>query len=68
VAFGGDLEPRVFPSSANTVAGKAEFTTFTDTLDKKLIAKVTRFSVGLVLMRSGYSGSQKYGMIPWVAM
>lgn len=67
----GDLgEPEVFPSFANTVAGKAdEVHNIYGHYWAKLIAegyqkdfpKIRPF----ILMRAGYSGSQRFGMIPW---
>jgi alpha-glucosidase (family GH31 glycosyl hydrolase) len=67
----GDLgEPEVFPSSANTVAGKAdEVHNIYGHTWAKLIAEGYKKDFPevrpFILMRSGYSGSQKYGMIPW---
>jgi alpha-glucosidase (family GH31 glycosyl hydrolase) len=67
----GDLgEPEVFPSSANTVAGKAdEVHNIYGHNWAKLIAEGYKKDFPevrpFILMRSGYSGSQKYGMIPW---
>jgi len=67
----GDLgEPEVFPSKAITVAGKADevHNIYGHTWAKMIFEgyqkdfpKVRPF----ILMRAGYSGSQRYGMIPW---
>lgn len=67
----GDLgEPEVFPSKAETAGGKAdEVHNIYGHNWAKLIAdgykndfpKVRPF----ILMRAGYSGSQRFGMIPW---
>ncbi|MFT7350993.1 MAG: oligosaccharide 4-alpha-D-glucosyltransferase [Flavobacterium sp.] len=67
----GDLgEPEVFPSSANTVAGKAdEVHNIYGHNWAKLIAEGYNQDFPeirpFILMRSGYSGSQRFGMIPW---
>ncbi|NRT16036.1 alpha-glucosidase (family GH31 glycosyl hydrolase) [Flavobacterium sp. 28A] len=67
----GDLgEPEVFPSAAITVAGKADevhniyghnWAKLVQDGYKKDFAQQRPF----ILMRAGYSGSQRYGMIPW---
>lgn len=67
----GDLgEPEVFPSNATTFAGKADdvhniyghnWAKLIAEGYKKDFPKVRPF----ILMRSGYSGSQRFGMIPW---
>jgi alpha-glucosidase (family GH31 glycosyl hydrolase) len=67
----GDLgEPEVFPSYANTFAGTAdEVHNVYGHNWAKLIADGYKkdFSTQrpFILMRSGYSGSQRFGMIPW---
>lgn len=67
----GDLgEPEVFPSEAVTVKGRAdevhniyghEWAKMVFEGYKKDFPDVRPF----ILMRSGYSGSQRFGMIPW---
>lgn len=67
----GDLgEPEVFPSAARTVKGKADEVHNIYGHDwaklvyegyQKDFPNVRPF----ILMRAGYSGSQRYGMIPW---
>ena len=67
----GDLgEPEVFPSNAFTVKGKAdevhniyghEWAKLVFEGYKKDFPEQRPF----ILMRSGYSGSQRFGMIPW---
>ena len=67
----GDLgEPEVFPSEAITVAGKADevhniyghnWAKLVQDGYKKDFSNQRPF----ILMRAGYSGSQRYGMIPW---
>ncbi|NRS89035.1 alpha-glucosidase (family GH31 glycosyl hydrolase) [Flavobacterium sp. 7E] len=67
----GDLgEPEVFPSAAITVAGKADevhniyghnWAKLVQDGYKNDFAQQRPF----ILMRAGYSGSQRYGMIPW---
>ncbi len=67
----GDLgEPEVFPSYANTFAGKAdEIHNVYGHNWAKLIADGYKKDFSnqrpFILMRSGYSGSQRFGMIPW---
>ena len=67
----GDLgEPEVFPSYANTFAGKAdEVHNVYGHNWAKLIADGYKKDFSnqrpFILMRSGYSGSQRFGMIPW---
>ena len=67
----GDLgEPEVFPSYANTFRGTAdEIHNVYGHNWAKLIADGYKkdFSTTrpFILMRSGYSGSQRFGMIPW---
>jgi oligosaccharide 4-alpha-D-glucosyltransferase len=67
----GDLgEPEVFPSKAITAGGKAdEIHNVYGHNWAKLIAEGYKkdFSTTrpFILMRSGYSGSQRFGMIPW---
>ena len=67
----GDLgEPEVFPSKAITAGGKAdEIHNVYGHNWAKLIAEgyQKEFSETrpFILMRSGYSGSQRFGMIPW---
>ena len=67
----GDLgEPEVFPSKAITVGGKADEVhniyghnwakLVTDGYEKDFPNQRP-----FILMRSGYSGSQRFGMIPW---
>jgi len=67
----GDLgEPEVFPSEAITAGGKADeihnvyghnWAKLIADGYKKDFANVRPF----ILMRAGYSGSQRFGMIPW---
>jgi oligosaccharide 4-alpha-D-glucosyltransferase len=67
----GDLgEPEVFPSFANTFAGTAdEVHNIYGHQWAKLIQdgyqKEFKNQRPFILMRSGYSGSQRFGMIPW---
>lgn len=67
----GDLgEPEVFPSKAITVAGKAdEVHNIYGHNWAKLIADGYKKDFPnqrpFILMRAGYSGAQRYGMIPW---
>ena len=67
----GDLgEPEVFPSKAITVKGKAdEVHNIYGHNWAKLIADGYKKDFPnqrpFILMRAGYSGSQRYGMIPW---
>lgn len=67
----GDLgEPEVFPAFANTVAGKAdEVHNIYGHQWAKLVFEGYQNDFPkqrpFILMRAGYSGSQKYGMIPW---
>jgi oligosaccharide 4-alpha-D-glucosyltransferase len=67
----GDLgEPEVFPSKAITAGGKAdEVHNIYGHNWAKLIAdgykKDFASTRPFILMRSGYSGSQRFGMIPW---
>ncbi len=67
----GDLgEPEVFPSKARTWAGKAdEVHNIYGHNWAKLVAEgyQTDFPKQrpFILMRAGYSGSQRFGMIPW---
>ena len=67
----GDLgEPEVFPSKAITSAGKAdEVHNIYGHNWGKLVADGYKNDFPnqrpFVLMRSGYSGSQRFGMIPW---
>jgi len=67
----GDLgEPEVFPSFANTAKGTAdEVHNIYGHNWAKLIAdgykKDFPTQRPFILMRSGYSGSQRFGMIPW---
>lgn len=67
----GDLgEPEVFPSFANSVAGTAdEVHNIYGNEWAKLVFEGYKKNYPterpFILMRSGYSGSQKYGMIPW---
>ncbi len=67
----GDLgEPEVFPSYANTFAGTAdEIHNVYGHNWAKLIADGYKKDFSnqrpFILMRSGYSGSQRFGMIPW---
>lgn len=67
----GDLgEPEVFPSKAITADGKAdEVHNIYGHNWAKLIAdgykKDFAATRPFILMRSGYSGSQRFGMIPW---
>ena len=67
----GDLgEPELFPSKAQTTGGKADevhniyghnWAKLIDEGYKKEFSNIRPF----ILMRSGYSGSQRFGMIPW---
>ncbi|TDD99255.1 glycoside hydrolase family 31 protein [Flavobacterium cellulosilyticum] len=67
----GDLgEPEVFPSEARTAAGKADevhniyghnWAKLIAEGYKKDFPKVRPF----ILMRAGFSGSQRFGMMPW---
>jgi alpha-glucosidase (family GH31 glycosyl hydrolase) len=67
----GDLgEPEVFPSKAITAGGKAdEVHNIYGHNWAKLIADGYQKEFSsvrpFILMRSGYSGSQRFGMIPW---
>lgn len=67
----GDLgEPEVFPSKAMTAAGKAdEVHNIYGHNWAKLIADGYKRDFPnqrpFILMRAGYSGSQRFGMIPW---
>ena len=67
----GDLgEPEVFPSEAQTAAGSAdEVHNIYGHNWAKLIADGYKKDFPnirpFILMRSGYSGSQRYGMLPW---
>ena len=67
----GDLgEPEVFPSKANTAAGKAdEVHNIYGHHWAKMVAEGYQKDFPnqrpFILMRSGYSGSQRFGMIPW---
>ncbi len=67
----GDLgEPEVFPSKVITTAGKAdEVHNIYGHNWAKLIADGYKKDFPnqrpFILMRAGYSGSQRYGMIPW---
>lgn len=67
----GDLgEPEVFPSWANTVAGKAdEVHNVYGHNWAKLISEGYKKDFPnerpFILMRAGAAGSQRYGMIPW---
>lgn len=67
----GDLgEPEVFPSKVITAAGKAdEVHNIYGHNWAKLIADGYKKDFPnqrpFILMRAGYSGSQRYGMIPW---
>jgi oligosaccharide 4-alpha-D-glucosyltransferase len=67
----GDLgEPEVFPSKAITAGGKAdEIHNVYGHNWAKLIAEGYKKDFPatrpFILMRSGYSGSQRFGMIPW---
>lgn len=67
----GDLgEPEVFPSKVITAAGKAdEVHNIYGHNWAKLLAdgykKDFPMQRPFVLMRAGYSGSQRYGMVPW---
>ena len=69
--FWGDLgEPEVFPSEAITAGGKAdEVHNIYGHNWAKLIAdgykKEFPNQRPFILMRAGYSGSQRFGMIPW---
>ena len=63
-------EPEVFPSKAITVAGKAdEVHNIYGHNWAKLIADGYKKDFSnqrpFILMRAGYSGSQRFGMIPW---
>ena len=67
----GDLgEPEVFPSKINTFAGKADevhniyghnWAKIIQESYEKDFTAIRPF----ILMRAGYSGSQRFGMIPW---
>lgn len=67
----GDLgEPEVFPSKVITAAGKAdEVHNIYGHNWAKLIADGYKTDFPsqrpFILMRAGYSGSQRYGMVPW---
>jgi oligosaccharide 4-alpha-D-glucosyltransferase len=67
----GDLgEPEVFPSNAQTAGGKAdEVHNIYGHNWAKMITEGYRNDFPnqrpFILMRAGYSGSQRYGMIPW---
>ena len=67
----GDLgEPEVFPSKVLTAGGKAdEVHNIYGHNWAKLIAegysKDFPSQRPFILMRAGYSGSQRYGMVPW---
>ncbi|MBS1535917.1 MAG: DUF4968 domain-containing protein [Bacteroidetes bacterium] len=67
----GDLgEPEVFPSKAITAAGKADVVhNVYGHQWAKLIAEGYQKDFPeqrpFILMRAGYSGSQRFGMIPW---
>lgn len=67
----GDLgEPEVFPSFAQTAGGSAdEVHNIYGHIWAKMIADGYKKDFPnqrpFILMRAGYSGSQKYGMIPW---
>ena len=67
----GDLgEPEVFPSKAQTTGGKAdEVHNIYGHNWAKLIAEGYKKEFPnvrpFILMRAGYSGSQRFGMIPW---
>ena len=67
----GDLgEPEVFPSKVNTIAGKAdEVHNIYGHNWAKLIADGYKKDFPnqrpFILMRAGYSGSQRFGMVPW---
>lgn len=67
----GDLgEPEVFPAFANTAKGTAdEVHNIYGHNWAKLIADGYKKDFAIqrpfILMRSGYSGSQRFGMIPW---
>lgn len=67
----GDLgEPEVFPSKVITAAGKAdEVHNIYGHNWAKLLAdgykKDFPMQRPFILMRAGYSGSQRYGMVPW---
>lgn len=67
----GDLgEPEVFPSNVNTAGGKAdEVHNIYGHNWAKLIQNGYKTDFPLIrpfiLMRAGYSGSQRFGMIPW---
>lgn len=67
----GDLgEPEVFPSKAITAGGKAdEVHNIYGHHWAKLVAEGYKKDFAnqrpFILMRSGYSGSQRFGMIPW---
>lgn len=67
----GDLgEPEVFPSQAKTVGGKAdEVHNIYGHNWAKLIADGYKNDFPkqrpFILMRAGYSGSQRFGMMPW---
>ncbi len=67
----GDLgEPEVFPSKVNTAAGKAdEVHNIYGHNWAKLISEGYQKDFPnqrpFILMRAGYSGSQRFGMVPW---
>ncbi|WP_333599195.1 glycoside hydrolase family 31 protein [Flavobacterium sp.] len=67
----GDLgEPEVFPSKVNTAGGKAdEVHNIYGHNWAKLVANGYKKDFPtqrpFILMRAGYSGSQRFGMIPW---
>lgn len=67
----GDLgEPEVFPSKARTYGGKAdEVHNIYGHNWAKLVAEGYQKDFAnqrpFILMRAGYSGSQRFGMIPW---
>jgi len=67
----GDLgEPEVFPSKAITAAGKADnvHNIYGHTWAKMIYEGYQKDFPNqrpFILMRAGYSGSQRYGMIPW---
>ncbi|WP_026708241.1 glycoside hydrolase family 31 protein [Flavobacterium frigidarium] len=67
----GDLgEPEVFPSEAITAAGKADevHNIYGHNWAKLVLDGYKKDFTNqrpFILMRAGYSGSQRYGMIPW---
>lgn len=67
----GDLgEPEVFPSFANTAAGKADevHNIYGHQWAKTVFEGYKKdfpTQRPFILMRAGYSGSQRYGIIPW---